>query len=205
MNIVYQERIAQIDGESAAYAPAIRRSAPCLANLRRIVMVAADHDLREAAARLEADLADHFAGLQWYLCPRKRWMRGRCRPSARYRAKLTWRESLTMLRIHGALVRKVSVYAYRSLADAVCDAALVSSRKGYSGIVGTDLPSNLAAQAARDCYVRPSTIAESIASGQVAFFAMLMADRRGIDLYWQHRAEAMTASARVLAGVPQSV
>jgi hypothetical protein len=204
MSTIYQEELAEVAGESALYAPAMRRGAAYVNDLRRIITVAAGHDFHEAAARLQDDLADQFAGLRWHLVRRKRLMSRRCRPSARYRARLKWWESLTVLKLHGTLVRKLSVYEYRSLADAVRDVAIVSRLKGYSGIVGTDLPSGLAALLARDCYVRPSIIPSALASGQAAFFVMLMDDLRGIDLYWHRQSAEATAAAQNLAAASQT-
>jgi hypothetical protein len=198
MNTQYQEELAEIAGESVAYARAMRRNSVHVLDLRRILVTAAGDDgLHGVAAQLQADLAKTLADHRWYLIRRKR--RGRhCHPMARYHAKLSWGESVTLFRIHRALARKVSVYEYHTLADAVRDVALVSRRSGYTGILGTELAGNAAAHLTRDCYLRPRTIPATLASGQATFFAMLTADRQGLDLYWHRQAEPITVAARSL-------
>jgi len=205
MNIIYQDGIAEIGDEAAAHATAIWPTPAQAAELRRAFVVAPAGDLRAAATMLETDLADRFAGLRWYFCPARSRMKRQCSPVARYRAKLTWRQSLAMLRTHRVVARKVSIYEYSSLADAVRDAAFAGRRSGCSGIVATDLPANVAVRAARDCHVRPSAVAAALAGGRIAFFAMLMAGGHGIDLYWRREAELATAPAEPLTDVRQSV
>jgi len=205
MNTQYQEELAEIAGESVVYARAMRRNPLFVRDLRRIVVTdAGDLGLPSAAAQLQTDLAESLADHRWYLVRWKHWKSRQCHPSARYRAKLGWRESLALFRFHRALARKVSVYEYHTLADAVRDVALVSRRSGYTGILGTELAGNAAARLTRDCYLRPWSIPAVLASGQATFFALLTANRQGIDLYWHRQAEQITAAARSLAVAMQS-
>jgi len=202
MEIIFQENVAEIDIESPTYAPELRSEAALVPELRRLAILT-DSKYRDQAAELVDELfREHFSGVRWYYArQRERWKRlqfRQFRPFAIHNLKLTWRQSLEIYRRFLIVERRVLILQYARFTDAILESGLRRDN-AYYGIVGTDIAEDKALLLALECYVRPSTVPRSLATGRMRFFAMPMADSDGVDVYWHCSNKEITAAAEKFA------
>jgi len=188
-----QECITEVDFEPPYFAPRLRKAPTFVANARRLFFYT-EH-LSFATKKLTTEFAECFANMHWYVvCSGKMYHTGN-----RYAVAMSlWHWMLDLLCLAGWR-RHVWVYEYPSLAGAAWDASRWAMDGAHSGILGTSLPGEKAARHAVAIAFNPGRLPVDFANGAAIFYALLIPDDEGVDLYWHKSNDNITASAKRLA------